>query len=82
MVVRLHALAVLAADPKRQAAFWGDLLGRSRDGAALVPDASATFRLEFVHSDEPKTGLDTLHQLATEFACRFAEEVAIDRHNL
>jgi catechol 2,3-dioxygenase-like lactoylglutathione lyase family enzyme len=61
MAVRLHALAILAADPERQAAFWGDLLGRRRDGAAVMPDASAPFRLEFLQTDEPKTGLGQVH---------------------
>lgn len=50
MAVRLHSLNVLAADPERLAAFWGDLLGWPREGAAL---AGAPFGLGFVPSDEP-----------------------------
>ena len=45
MVVRLHALTVLASEPEVLASFWGDLLGWERAGLDLLPDADAPMRL-------------------------------------
>jgi catechol 2,3-dioxygenase-like lactoylglutathione lyase family enzyme len=51
MAARLHALTVRASDPDRLSRFWADLLGWSREGLELVPDADAG--VPFVLAFEP-----------------------------
>src|SRR5688572_27634137 len=61
MAATMRALVIRSSDPELSARFWGDLLGWSRDGLVLVPDADAPFGLRFVESDQPKTGLNQVH---------------------
>ena len=61
MVVRLHALTVLASDPEVLASFWGDLLGWERSGLDLLPDADAPMRLSFEAADLPRARLNQIH---------------------
>lgn len=61
MAARLNALTVLASDPARLAAFWGELLGWERSGLDLLPDADAPMRLSFEYADLPRDLLNQIH---------------------
>ena len=72
----MRALVIRSSDPGQAARFWGDLLGWSRDGVVLVPDADAPFGLHFVQSDDPKAGLNQIHFHLTSNSAQQADTVA------
>jgi predicted enzyme related to lactoylglutathione lyase len=76
MVARLHALTVLASDPGRLAAFWGDLLGWERVGTELLPDADAPMRLAFEAADLPRARLNQIHFHLTSYTASQQSNVA------
>src|SRR6476620_6474378 len=76
MVVRLHALAVLASDPEVLASFWGDLLGWERAGLDLLPDADAPMRLSFEAADLPRARLNQVHFHLTSYTASQEANVA------
>jgi len=73
---RLHALVIRSSDPEGSVAFWGDLLGRSREGLDLLPGADGPLRLSFEATDEPKDGLNQIHLHLTSNAAAQDETVA------
>jgi predicted enzyme related to lactoylglutathione lyase len=75
MVVRLHALTILAADPEAAATFWGDLLRWRRDGASLLPGPDTPFGLTFAASDEPVVLPSQVHLHLTSNAATQQETV-------
>src|SRR6478736_5095949 len=76
MVVRLHALTVLASDPEALASFWGDLLGWERAGLDLLPDADAPMRLSFEAADLPRARLNQVHVHLTSYTASQEANVA------
>src|SRR6478736_6560690 len=76
MVVRLHALTVLASDPEALASFWGDLLGWERAGLDLLPDADAPMRLSFEAADLPRARLNQVHLHLTSYTASQEANVA------
>ena len=76
MVVRLHALTVLASDPEALASFWGDLLGWERAGLELLPDADAPMRLSFEAADLPRARLNQVHLHLTSYTASQEANVA------
>ena len=76
MVVRLHALTVLASDPDALASFWGDLLGWERSGLDLLPDADAPMRLSFEAADLPRARLNQVHFHLTSYTASQDANVA------
>ena len=76
MVVRLHALTVLASDPDALASFWGDLLGWERCGLDLLPDADAPMRLSFGAADLPRARPNQIHLHLTSNTTSQAATVA------
>lgn len=66
MTSRLVSLCVDASDPHHLARFWGGLLGRegtddARDGAGLLPGDDPAFRIQFVPTQEDKSGQNRMH---------------------
>lgn len=66
MASHLHALTFDAADPARLAAFWAELLGcpeieDPRGALAIDPVDDTGFRLRFVPTAAPRTGLNQMH---------------------
>ena len=59
----LHALAFAALDPVGLARFWAGVLGRrvTDDGLTLLPGDDAGFRLQFLPTQEPKSGPNQMH---------------------
>lgn len=76
MADRLHALAIRTPTPEASLAFWGGLLGWSREGPELDPSEEAPFRLAFEADDEPRTGLNQLHFHLTSNSAPQAATVA------
>ena len=76
MAIRLHALTILASDPVRLAAFWGDLLGWERSGHELLPEADAPMRLVFEAADLPRSGLNQMHFHLTSYTASQESNVA------
>ena len=76
MVVRLHALTVLASEPEVLASFWGDLLGWERSGLDLLPDADAPMRLSFEAADLPRARLNQVHFHLTSYGTSQEANVA------
>ena len=63
MPLEIAALTFDALDPERQAAFWGELLGRRTEGRVVLPgDADPpTMPLRFVAGAEPKVDRLQMH---------------------
>jgi catechol 2,3-dioxygenase-like lactoylglutathione lyase family enzyme len=76
MAARLHALAIRTSAPEASLAFWGDLLGWSRQGAELDPGQEGAFRLVFEASHEPRQGLNQIHFHLTSNSAPQAATVA------
>lgn len=76
MALQLYSLAHRAQGPAAAAAFWGELLGRHRDGASLVPGPDDPFGITFVASDEPVRLPEQVHLHLSSNATTQAETVA------
>lgn len=64
MSSRLDAVVVHAEDPPRVGRFWAELLGRGLDTRTyvdVVPDDRNGFRLRFLPTQEPRSGLNKMH---------------------
>lgn len=61
---RLDAVVMHAEDPPRVGRFWAELLNRGFDTSAyvdVVPDDATGFRLRFLPTQEPRSGLNKVH---------------------
>ncbi len=66
MTCDLFALCIDANDPPRLARFWAGFLGwemvdRSHDGIAILPNDDTGFRIRFPSTKEPKVGQNQMH---------------------
>jgi predicted enzyme related to lactoylglutathione lyase len=66
MTCHLSALCFDAIDPARLAHFWAGVLGWEfsadpQDGVALLPSDDTGFGMRFLHTRQPKVGLNQMH---------------------
>lgn len=63
MTSHLFALTFDANDPRRLAGFWAGVLGRepAEDGTVLPPNGDTEFRIQFLPTEEQKTGPNQMH---------------------
>lgn len=76
MAAVLHSLTIRTSCSEELASFWGGLLGWSREGLALVPDADVPLRLVFAASEQQKIGLNQIHFHLTSNAVSQEDTIA------